>query len=178
MLASDERVSQAKKNRLPQIRLTTSGGSSTDEFKKLLDSDTLIWSIAGGLTAPLFQGGRLKANQELAMANANQALYQYAQTVLNAFREVETALAATPLLDKQQQALKTAVNEAQESERLAAEQYRAGLVDIVTWLEAQRQLFTARSNLLQIQNQQLQNRIDLHLALGGDFIQEDSDKNK
>jgi len=178
LLASDERVSQAKKNRLPQIRLTTSGGSSTDEFKKLLDSDTLIWSIAGGLTAPLFQGGRLKANQELAMANANQALYQYAQTVLNAFREVETALAATPLLDKQQQALKTAVNEAQESERLAAEQYRAGLVDIVTWLEAQRQLFTARSNLLQIQNQQLQNRIDLHLALGGDFIQEDSDKNK
>lgn len=178
LLASDERISQAKKNRLPQIRLTTSGGSSTDEFKKLLDSDTLIWSIAGGLTAPLFQGGRLKANQELATANANQALYQYAQTVLNAFREVETALAAAPFLKKQQQALKTAVSEAQESERLAAEQYRAGLIDIVTWLDAQRQLFSARSNLLQIQNQQLQNRIDLHLALGGDFMQKDRNKNK
>lgn len=178
LLATDERVSHAKKNRLPQIRLTTSGGSSTDEFKKLLDSDTLIWSIAGGLTAPLFQGGRLKASQDLATANANQALHQYAQTALNAFREVETALAATPLLKKQQQALKTAVSEAHESERLAGEQYRTGLVDIVTWLETQRQLFAARSNLLQIQNQQLQNRIDLHLALGGDFMQKDKDKNK
>ena len=131
----------------------------------------MIWSIASGLTAPLFQGGRLKASQELAAANANQALHQYAQTALNAFREVETALAATPLLKQQQQALKTAVSEAHESEQLAGEQYRAGLVGIITWLETQRQLFTARSNLLQIQNQQLQNRIDLHLALGGDFIQ-------
>lgn len=178
LLATDERVSQAKKNRLPQFRLTTSGGSSTDEFKNLLDSDTLIWSFTGGITAPLFQGGRLKANQALATANANQALHQYAQTALNAFREVETALAATPLLKKQQQALKTAVGEAYESEQLAGEQYRAGLVDIITWLEAQRQLFTARSNLLQIKNQQLQNRIDLHLALGGDFMQEDRKNNK
>lgn len=173
LLATDERVSQAKKNRLPQIRLTTSGGSSTDEFKNLLDSDTLIWSITSGISAPLFQGGRLKASQKLAIANADQALNQYVQTVLNAFREVETALALTPLLKQQQHALITAAAEAQESEQLAAEQYRAGLVDIITWLEAQRQLFTARSNLLQVQNQQLQNRIDLHLALGGDFMLDD-----
>ena len=170
LLATDERVSQAKKNRLPQIRLTTSGGSSTDEFKNLLDSDTLIWSITSGISAPLLQGGRLKASQKLAVANADQALNQYAQTVLNAFREVETALAAAPLLKQQQQSLVTAADEAQESEQLAAEQYRAGLVDIITWLEAQRQLFTARSNLLQVQNQKLQNRIDLHLALGGNFM--------
>ena len=168
--AADERTSQAAKNRLPRIQLTASGGTGSDQLNDLLDGDRLIWSIVGGITAPLFQGGRLKANQELARANADQALNQYAQTLLDAFREVETALAATPLLETQQQALQKAVEEAQESEQLAAEQYRAGLVDITTWLEAQRRLFTARSSLLQIRNQRLQNRINLHLALGGDFV--------
>jgi len=167
--AADERASQAAKNRLPRIQLTASGGSGSDELNSLLDGDRLIWSIVGGITAPLFQGGRLKANQQLARANADQAMNQYAQTVLNAFREVETALAAAPLLETQQRALQKAVEEARESERLAAEQYRAGLVDITTWLEAQRRLFNARSTLLQIRNQRLQSRIDLHLALGGDF---------
>ncbi len=169
LLAADERASQAAKNRLPRIQLTASGGAGSDELNSLLDSERLIWSIVGGITAPLFQGGRLKANQQLARANADQAMNQYAQTVLNAFREVETALAAAPLLETQQQALQKAVEEARESEQLAAEQYRAGLVDITTWLEAQRRLFNARSTLLQIRNQRLQSRIDLHLALGGDF---------
>ncbi len=169
LLAADERASQAAKNRLPRIQLTASGGTSSDELNSLLEGDRLIWSIMSGITAPLFQGGRLKANQELARANAAQAMNQYAQTALNAFREVETALAAAPLLDSQQQALQRAEEEARESEQLATEQYRAGLVDITTWLEAQRQLFNARSTLLQVRNQQLQNRIDLHLALGGDF---------
>ncbi len=167
--AADERASQAAKNRLPRIQLTASGGTSSDQLNNLLDGDRLIWSLVGGITAPLFQGGRLKANQQLAQANADQAMNQYAQTLLNAFREVETALAAAPLLETQQQALQTAAEEARESERLAAEQYRAGLVDITTWLEAQRRLFNARSTLLQIRNQRLQSRIDLHLALGGDF---------
>ncbi len=168
--AADERASQAAKDRLPRIQLTTSGGTSSDQLNSLLEGDRLIWSLVGGITAPLFQGGRLKANQQLARANAEQAVNQYAQSLLNAFREVETALAAAPLLEIRQQALQTAVQEARESERLAAEQYRTGLVDITTWLEAQRRLFNARSNLLQIRNQRLQNRIDLHLALGGDFI--------
>jgi len=170
LMAADERASQAAKSRLPGIQLTASGGSGSDELNNLLDGDRLIWSIVGGLTAPLFQGGRLKANQKLAQVNAEQAANQYAQTVLNAFREVETALAAAPLLSVQQRALQKAVEEAQESELLAAEQYRSGIVDITTWLETQRRLFNADSTLLQIRNQRLQNRIDLHLALGGDFV--------
>ena len=168
--AADEHASQAAKNRLPRIQLTAGGGTSSDQLNSLLEGDRLIWSIVGGITAPLFQGGRLMANQQLARANAEQAVNQYAQTLLNAFREVETALAAAPLLETQQQALQSVVEEIRKSERLVARQYHAGLVDVTTWLEIQRRLLDAESALIRIRNQRLQNRIDLHLALGGDFV--------
>jgi len=92
--ATDERLRLAARNRLPRLQLTASGGTSSDELRNLLEGDRTIWSLVGGLTVPLFQGGRLKANQELARANVEQAMNQYAQTLLEAFREVETALSS------------------------------------------------------------------------------------
>ncbi len=167
--AADERLRQAAKNRLPRIQLTASGGTSSDELQDLLDGDRLIWSLVGGLTAPLFQGGRLKANQALARANAEQAMNQYAQTLLEAFREVEGALSTAPLLAARERALAEAVAAAERGARQARDQYRAGLGTAQAWLEARQRLYNAQSALLEVKNLRLQNRIDLHLALGGDF---------
>jgi len=170
--ASDERVQQARKNLLPSINLTASGGTSTDEFKNLLDGDFLVWSIASGLTAPIFQGGRLRAQVDVTLADQTEAVADYAQVALQAFQEVETALTAERLLVEQEIALQTAATESIEAEKLALEQYRAGLVDIVTLLESQRRSFEAQSALIETSNQRLQNRIDLYLALGGSFSQQ------
>ena len=93
----------------------------------------------------------------------------YAQAVLVAFREVESALRAEALLAGQEKALESAVLEARAAEQLALERYRSGLTDIITWLEARRRAFDASSSLLSLNNQRLQNRINLHLALGGTF---------
>ena len=167
--ASDARFSAARKNRLPGITLTASGGVASGELGNLLDYDAIIWSIAADLTAPVFRGGQLQAERDLASAQNQEVLANYAQTVLVAFREVEIALSAERTLASQEAALEVAVRESVEAEALALERYRAGLVDIITWLEARRRAFNARSSLLGTSNARLQNRIALYLALGGGF---------
>ena len=169
LLAAGERLQQARKNRLPSFQLTANGGTSSDELKGLLDPDFLVWSLLGNLVQPVFQGGRLRAEQELALARSDEVLNNYAQTILTALREVETALDAEAYLADQENALETATREAKEAELLAREQYAAGLTDIVTLLETQRRSFNSESSLLEINNQRLQNRIDLYLSLGGEF---------
>ncbi len=172
MQASASRVDVAKKNRLPGISLTGSSGTSSDELKNLLDLDYLIWSLAGNISAPIFQGGRLKANQALAEYRNDEAFLNYANTVLNALVEIEGTLYSEPLLLQQEQALAKAVSESEAAEELAEGQYSSGLVDIITLLDTQRRLFSSRSALLSLRNQRLQNRIDLHLALAGEYVTE------
>jgi len=167
--ASDERLNSARKNRLPDIRLTANGGVSSNALRNLLDFDALVWSVAADLALPIFQGGRLDAERELARAEVEEVLADYAQAVLVAFREVEVALTAERFLVRQESALRVAARESQEAELLALERYRAGLVEFITWLEARRRAFNAKSTLIVVSNRRLQNRIALYLALGGDF---------
>ncbi len=169
LAASDERFNAARKNRLPNISLSGAGGLSSNELRRLLDFNALLWNIAANLTAPIFQGGRLSAARELARSESAVALSDYAQVVLVAFREVETALAAEDLLGGQEQALRNEAKELDAAVELALKRYRSGLIDLITWLEARRRAFQAHSALLAIQNRRLQNRVSLYLALGGEF---------
>lgn len=169
LAASLERVKVARKDLLPTVSLSASGGTASSELRDLLDSDRVFWNVAGNLAQPLFQGGRLRAGVDLANANSRQAVATFSQTVLNAFREVETFLAAEDFLRREEAALENAAVESIGGEQLAWQQYQRGLVDIITVLESQRRAFNARSSLLNVINDRLQNRINLHLALGGDF---------
>jgi len=172
LAASDENYNAARKNRLPRILLTGGGGATSGDLRDLLDLDDLVWRIVGDISAPVFQGGRLQAERDLAQASSDETLANYAQTVLVAFREVETALTAERLLALQEVSLRIAATESNEAERLALERYRVGLVDIITWLEARRRAFNANSSLIAVSNRRIQNRIDLYLALGGGFAPE------
>ncbi|MFH1276899.1 MAG: efflux transporter outer membrane subunit [Candidatus Eisenbacteria bacterium] len=167
--ASDARVRGAKRALLPGIRLTASGGRSSEEIKDLLDGDYTVWSIAGNLLQPLFQGGKLRANVDLAEARSRQALAAYASAVLRAFAEVESALASEEFLAAREEALRRATEQAVAARDLADERYRSGLADIVTVLESQRQALAAESEFLNVRRLRLDARVDLHLALGGGF---------
>lgn len=169
LAASGQRVSASRKAFLPAIRLTGSSGYQSESFRNVLSTESIATNIAAGLAQPVFEGGRLRAQLEESRANQEEALQMYAQTALEAFREVETTLAAEQYLDAQEAALKTAATESVEAEKLAEKQYERGLVDIITVLEAQRRSFDARSSRIALSNQRLQNRVDLYLALGGDF---------
>jgi NodT family efflux transporter outer membrane factor (OMF) lipoprotein len=163
-------LSASRKALLPSLRLTASGGTSTTQaYQDILDPKALVWNIGYGLSQPLFEGGRLRGDIELSAAQRDELAADYADTALTAFREVETSLAAEAFFKQQETQLEKASREALLAEELSLAQYERGLVDIITVLESQRRAFDSRSALLNIKNLRLQNRVDLYLALGGDF---------
>lgn len=165
--ASDSRVESAKKSLLPRITLTAGGGTGSPALTELIDPRAVAWNLAMGLVQPVFTGGRLKAGIRLNEARTEEAFNQYQSTALNAFREVEQALAAEQWLREQEQALKEAVEQTQASRKLAVYSYRQGLIEILTLLDSYRSTLNAQSAHLSVQRQLLSNRIDLYLALGG-----------
>lgn len=169
VLAASELVQSEERRLLPRFVLTGSGGVASSSLQDLLDWDRLIWNLFGGITQPIFQGGRIQADIDLSRANEQELLARYAQTVLTAFNEVESSLAAEDFLTRQERALAVSVEEEKAALLLAQQQYESGLVGIITLLETQRRAFNAESAWLLTLNQRLQNRINLHLALGGDF---------
>ena len=165
--AMDSRVESAKKALLPRITLTASGGASSAALTELVDPRAAAWNLATGLLQPIFTGGRLKGEIRLNEALTKEALYQYQSTALNAFREVEQALAAEQWLRVQEQALHKAVEQTRASRKLAVTSYQQGLIEILTLLDSYRSTLNAQSAHLTVQRQLLSNRIELYLALGG-----------
>jgi len=175
LAAAGWRVREARRALYPRLTLTGSAGTSSDRLEDLVDGDFSVWSVAGGLLAPIFQGGRLRAAVELVEASHEQALAGYTQGVLRAFAEVESALAAERLLAAEEAAQAVATEESTAAVRLAEDRYQAGVGDFLSILESQRQAFLSESRLLTLRALRLTNRVDLHLALGGDFGRPDRD---
>lgn len=165
--AADARVESAKKSLLPRITLTAAGGTSSPALAELIDPRAVAWNLAMGLVQPVFTGGRLKAGIRLNEARSEEAFNHYQSTALNAFREVEQALAAEFWLREQERALQQAVEQTQAGRKLAVYSYRQGLIEILTLLDSYRSTLNAQSAHLSVQRQLLSNRIDLYLALGG-----------
>jgi multidrug efflux system outer membrane protein len=165
--AMDSRVESAKKALLPRITLTAIGGTSSAALADLVDPRAAAWNLAMGLIQPIFTGGRLTGEIRLNEALTNEALNQYRSAALNAFREVEQALAAEQWLRTQEQALKEAVEQTEASRKLAVTSYQQGFIEILTLLDSYRSTLNAQSAHLTVRRQLLSNRIDLYLALGG-----------
>jgi NodT family efflux transporter outer membrane factor (OMF) lipoprotein len=163
------RLKSAQAARLPRLSLTASGGTTSDALRDLIDPKYSIWNFLINLVQPIIDGGKLAADQEYAMAQTKSALAAYGKAALTAFREVENALSAEILLKSQEQALQIALEEARLAYERIRNQYRSGLTDYLNVLESQRNFFDARAKALGIQRERLENRVNLFLALGGNF---------
>lgn len=169
LIAALATESAAKKALLPSLRLTGQAGRTSQQIEQIIRPESAIWNIGSQAAQTLFQGGRLKAGMDLERARYDESLQSYAGSVLTAFREVETALAAEQFLLAQQSALERASTEAERAESLALGQYEKGLSDVLTLLDTRQRAFDARSALIGVKAQRLRNRAALHLALGGEF---------
>lgn len=169
LTAAGARLDAARRNRLPTIQLTARSGTSSQALHDLLHWDTLVWNLVGGLVQPLFQGGGRRAEEALARIERREAWTAYAQAVLTAFRDVETALAAETRHRQQETAQTRTVREATKIVQQTRAQYRQGLVQATALLAAQRRLYAAQSTALRATRERLNNRIGLYLALGGGF---------
>jgi NodT family efflux transporter outer membrane factor (OMF) lipoprotein len=169
--ASAGRAEAARKNLLPSLSLTGSSGTSGGNFTRLLNINDLVSSITLSLTQNLYSGGANEAEARAAIARNQAAIHDYAQSALEAFREVESAIAAESSLAAQEGFLQKEVEQAALAEQQAERDYSEGIegADIFSVLESQRRANNARSTLIRLKNERLQSRIDLHLALGGSF---------
>lgn len=170
LFASAKRADAARKNLLPNFSLTGSGGNTGARFGDLLRTDFLVNTIAANMNQVIYDGGARAANARGALAANDRFINDYAQLALEAFSEVEATLSADRSLAKQEVFLKSEVEQATLAERQAERDYAEGVnPNILSVLEAQRRATNARAAIIRLRNQRLQNRFDLHLALGGDF---------
>lgn len=167
-VAAELRERSALKAMLPSIRLTGSGGYQDSAVKDLENPANIIWSLAGGVIQPLFQGGALKAEADAARARGDMATARYAQTLLVAFQEVEMALHSEETLALREEASREAAEQARAAEETASDLYARGLSSIFELLEAQRRSLNAQSSYLEVRRLHLVNRVSLYLALGGE----------
>ena len=167
--ASGLDASAAQKAILPSLRLTATASGSSSDFSNLFDTDAMVGNFVAALTQPIFQGGRLRASAKAAQARQRANAYNYAQTVLNAFSEIENALMKEELLRVREDSLRTAYEEAVATEELTQRQYTNGTTNIFNLINAQQRRIAAESQFIQSQSERLSNRISLYMALGGTF---------
>ena len=165
--AADARLQSTQKLLLPRITLTAAGGTRDTALTELIDPRAVAWNVFAGMAQPLFTGGRIRGNIHLNAARVEEALTRYQSVALNAFREVEQALAAEEWLREQERVLREAVRQTEASQELALYSYRHGFIQILTLLDSYRSTFNAQSAHLAVKRQLLNNRINLYLALGG-----------
>jgi multidrug efflux system outer membrane protein len=169
LAAGTARIGVAMADLFPSLSLTASGGIRSDDLIGLTSSDGSVYSLIANLVAPLFSGGKRRAQVKAARARAEQATAAYAGIVLQALREVEDALVNEEAAWQRMGYLDVRLEEAQAAERLARQRYQRGVDRLLTLLETERRRRLAETELLLTQADTWNARIDLFLALGGDW---------
>jgi multidrug efflux system outer membrane protein len=166
------RVEEAKAARLPQISLSASGTSVSSDLFVLKNHDNPVWGVGAKLLAPIFTGGALQEQVEIRTSEQKIAVADYGRIGARAFGEVENALSSEFTLDARRTVLQQAVAENERALELANVRYRVGSGDLRAVQQQQLALYAARTTLLRVQSEQLVQRVNLHLALGGGWVAE------
>lgn len=169
LAAAEANVEVARKALLPQIQLTASGGFQSAALSTLLRPESAVFSLAAGLTQPIFEGGRLRAQIAVSDARRRELLEDYRKAILSALTDVENALIAIRENERRDAALREAVAKAREAFNLSEERLRQGTIDLVTLLNTQQTLFQAQDALARNRLSRLQAAASLFQALGGDW---------
>ncbi|MGI4864886.1 MAG: efflux transporter outer membrane subunit [Janthinobacterium lividum] len=166
--AADLRAKAARLARLPTLQLNGYLGPQTTnvgDLPKLANAYT--YYVGGGFNIPIFDGGRLRGNQQLAEAQTTETVANFGNLTLTAYEEVETALADVASSRAQLVAQQRALSAARLAGRLTLERYRRGLIDYFAVVDADRQTLDAARLVVQTQTTQLRAAVQLVRTLGG-----------
>jgi outer membrane protein, multidrug efflux system len=166
LVAANADIGVAEAAFYPTISLTGMFGGLSPDLKDLF-SKGQTWLIGGGLTGPIFQGGNLRSQYRLAVAQFEEAKLQYEQVVTRAFGEVSTSLVALEKLAAAERERQRAVNAYAEAVRLANLRYTSGLSAYFEVIDAQENLLNAENLQAQVRHDRLVALADLYKALGG-----------
>jgi multidrug efflux system outer membrane protein len=166
--SANAQVGVAKADFFPQLNLTGLFGEVSSDLSTFTSGGgDVAWSIAAGLTGPIFHGGQLRAQYAQARAAREQFALQYQATVLNAFLEISDALVSREKLAEARTHQSRAVDAYKVAVKISMERYRLGSADYFEVLQEQQLLFPAENSLVQTQLNQLLAVVQLYRALGG-----------
>ena len=162
-------TSEARAAQLPRITLTGDLGSASNSLANLADPQNVAWTAGANLMAPIFDGGRLREEVAIRTAEQEQALAAYGQAAINAFGEVESNLDQGFVVQRRITDLREAAAEANNALRIARLRYEEGEEDLLNVLTVQQRAVSARSTLSSAERLLLEQRVNLNLALGGNW---------
>ncbi len=168
-MAATHQIGMRVADLLPSLTLTSTLGYSSLELGQLIDTQGSIYTLILDTAQPLFQGGMLLGRIRQAEARASQAAAEYAGSVLQSMQEVEDALVAENRLREQLDDVIVAYEQVAAAEELARSLYIEGIGDILRVFEAERGLYESQARMSQLQAALWLARVDLHLAIGGDW---------
>jgi NodT family efflux transporter outer membrane factor (OMF) lipoprotein len=178
LVAAERRVAaafnlttSAKAARLPTIGLTAGGGAVNNQMTSLLGAGSSFWNVGANFLGPIYTGGALQAQVEIQTAQQEAVLADFGQKALVAFGEVETALSNEGLLREREELLEAIVTDNERALELAELQFNEGAIELLDVLQMRARVVNAKVAEISIRNARLAERINLHLALGGDFEQ-------
>ncbi|HSE86146.1 MAG TPA: efflux transporter outer membrane subunit [Candidatus Binatia bacterium] len=167
LAAATAQVGAATADLFPKFFLTGVAGLQSVSASDWINGGSRFWSIGPRITWPVFDAGRIRANIEVRNAQQEQALTQYEKSILNAFRDVETALVNYANEQARYRSLTEAVAANRRAVTMANELYIRGLNDFLNVLDTQRSLYVTESALTQSQATMATNLVALYKALGG-----------
>jgi outer membrane protein TolC len=161
------RIGQAKAEYFPRIVLTGSAGRQATQLHDLTLGLGNFYSAGPGISLPVFTAGRIRSNIAVQTSRQHQAAITYSSVILKALEDVENSLVNYSQEQERRDRLTESVGQSQLAVNLADEQYRAGLADFLSVLDAQRELYASEDQLVQSQAAVTANLITLYRALGG-----------
>ena len=166
--AARHRIGVARAARFPSLSLTATGGTQSDDLANLVDLGNQGFSIlTGAIVQPIFQGGRLKADVEVAWAQYEQVEAAYEKTVLTAFKEVNTAIVGLEKETERYQFLVEATRNAEASAQTQEDRFVRGVGDYLAFIDARINELRTRNALESARRSLINARLTLHRSLGG-----------
>lgn len=167
LIAGNANLRTAIASLFPSISLTGTGGYSSQMLDTLINPTSRLWSLGTSIAQTLFDGGRLSGQVSQQRGRVDELTANYQKAVVQAFADVEDALAAVRFSAEQRQAQERVTEAAAEAYRAAEARLRLGTIDTITLLDAQRTLFQAKDNLANARLDYLQTIVTLYRVLGG-----------
>ncbi len=167
--AKVKRIKEAQLAIFPSLSITGSTGTTTEALSDIVNSDFGVWSVGANILQPLLTGGRVRGEIRARKSSQREALAFLHQTVLSAFGEVEQALSGGQWLRRREREILEARDLARDAAQAAEDDYRDGNGDVLTLFVAETRKIQLESKAIALRRLRLNNRIDLHLALGGGF---------
>jgi multidrug efflux system outer membrane protein len=167
LASANANVESARAAFFPSIQLTGQGGYQSSILQNLMRPEAAFFSLAAGITQPIFDGALLQGQFDLQKGKQDELLQNYRKAVVSGFTDVEKALIAVQQTAEQERLQREVVRSSRRAFEIAEQRLREGTVDLVTVLQTQQTLFQALDNLAQVRLARLQAVVSLFQALGG-----------